>query len=63
MRDDLDLHLHTAHVGCANETMSVPDLLARAEEVGYTHIAITESLQRPASRRGAARDSRGPAPL
>ncbi len=34
MRDDIDLHLHTAHVGCANETMSVPALLAKCEELG-----------------------------
>lgn len=47
MRDDIDLHLHTAHVGCANETMSVPALLARCEELGYTHIAITDHYNGP----------------
>ncbi len=47
MRDDIDLHLHTAHVGCANETMSVPALLAKCEELGYTHIAITDHYNGP----------------
>jgi len=47
MRDDLDLHLHTARVGCANETMSVPALLARCEELGYSHIAITDHHNGP----------------
>ena len=47
MRDDIDLHLHTAHVGCANETMSVPALLAKCAELGYTHIAITDHYNGP----------------
>ncbi len=47
MRDDLDLHIHTAHVGCANETMSLPALLDRCEELGRTHIAITDHLNGP----------------
>jgi len=47
MRDDLDLHLHAARVGCANDTMSVPALLARCEELGYSHIAITDHYNGP----------------
>ncbi len=47
MRDDLDLHIHTAHVGCANETMSLPALLAHCEQLGRTHIAITDHLNGP----------------
>jgi len=47
MRDDLDLHIHTVHVGCANETMSLPALLARCEELGRAHIAITDHLNGP----------------
>jgi len=47
MRDDLDLHIHTAHVGCANETMSLPALFARCEELGRTQIAITDHLNGP----------------
>ncbi|MGI5816813.1 MAG: hypothetical protein ACOX9R_01815 [Armatimonadota bacterium] len=47
MRDDIDLHIHTAHVGCANETMSLPALLARCEELGRTQIAITDHLNGP----------------
>ncbi len=47
MREDIDLHLHTAHVGCANQTMSVPALLARAEELAYTQIAITDHYNGP----------------
>jgi histidinol phosphatase-like PHP family hydrolase len=47
MRNDLDLHIHTAHVGCANETMSLPALLARCEELGRAHIAITDHLNGP----------------
>ncbi|MGD9495341.1 MAG: PHP domain-containing protein, partial [Armatimonadota bacterium] len=47
MRDDLDLHLHTAHVGCANQTMSVPALLAECAALEYTHIAITDHYNGP----------------
>ena len=47
MRDDLDLHIHTSHVGCANETMSLPALLARCEQLGRKHIAITDHLNGP----------------
>lgn len=47
MRDELDLHIHTAHVGCANETMSLPALLQRCEDLGRAHIAITDHLNGP----------------
>jgi histidinol phosphatase-like PHP family hydrolase len=47
MRDDVDLHIHTARIGCANETMSVPALLERCEQEGITTIAITDHLNTP----------------
>lgn len=47
MRDDIDLHVHTAHVGCANETMAVPALLERADQLGYRHVAITDHYNGP----------------
>jgi histidinol phosphatase-like PHP family hydrolase len=47
MRDDLDLHIHTAQVGCANETMALGALLAQCEQLGRTHIAITDHLNGP----------------
>ena len=47
MRDDVDLHVHTARIGCANQTMTVPALLERCEQEGITTIAITDHLNRP----------------
>ncbi len=47
MRTDVDLHLHTALIGCANQTMTVPALLQRCEQEGITTIAITDHLNRP----------------
>ncbi len=47
MRDDVDLHIHTARIGCANETMTVPALLERCEQEGITTIAITDHLNTP----------------
>lgn len=47
MRTDMDLHLHTALIGCANQTMSVPALLQRCEQEGIGSIAITDHLNRP----------------
>ncbi len=47
MRDDIDLHLHTAAVGCANETMALSALLERCEALQYTHIAITDHYNGP----------------
>jgi len=47
MRDDVDLHIHTARIGCANETMTVPALLERCEHEGITTIAITDHLNTP----------------
>ena len=37
-----DYHIHTHYVGCANETMTIPAILARCRETGRTSIAITD---------------------
>lgn len=37
-----DYHIHTHYVGCANETMTIPAILARCRELGRTSIAITD---------------------
>lgn len=47
MRDDVDLHIHTVHCGCANETMPVDALLERCDELGYRQIAITDHFNGP----------------
>lgn len=47
MRKDVDLHIHTELIGCANETMTVPGLLARCEQEGIMRVAITDHLNRP----------------
>ena len=40
----LDYHLHTVHLGCANQTMTVEALLRRCEEWRMTSIGITDHL-------------------
>ena len=47
MRDDVDLHIHTVHCGCGNETMQVADLIDRCYELGYRYIAITDHYNGP----------------
>ncbi len=47
MRKDVDLHIHTALIGCANDTMGVPELLGRCEQEGIMSVAITDHLNRP----------------
>ncbi len=39
-----DYHIHTAHVGCANETMQVPDIVAECERLGVESLGITDHL-------------------
>jgi len=44
MRALRDYHIHTTHVGCANETMTVDAIFAHAERHGMESIAITDHL-------------------
>ena len=49
MRTLRDYHIHTAHGGCANETMSLEAIFKAAERQGLESIAITDHLNdRPA---------------
>jgi len=47
MRAPYDFHIHTYHLRCANETMTVPALVQRCEELGLEAIAITDHLNAP----------------
>jgi len=40
----LDYHIHTKYLGCANETMEVPAIIAECERLGVTSLAITDHL-------------------
>jgi histidinol phosphatase-like PHP family hydrolase len=42
-----DFHIHTTYLKCANETMTVPALMARSEELGIKTLAITDHLNAP----------------
>lgn len=42
-----DFHIHTTYLKCANETMTVPALVRRCEELGLETIAITDHLNAP----------------
>jgi histidinol phosphatase-like PHP family hydrolase len=42
-----DLHIHTHYLGCADETMTIPAIVAEAERVGLETIAITDHLNGP----------------
>lgn len=37
-----DFHMHTTYLKCANETMTVPAILRRCEDLGLETIAITD---------------------
>ena len=39
-----DFHMHTKYLGCANETMVVPDIIRECERLGVTTLAITDHL-------------------
>ncbi len=39
-----DFHIHTFYQRCANETMTVPALIRRAEAIGLKKIAVTDHL-------------------
>lgn len=42
-----DFHIHTTYLRCANETMSVPALVHRCEDLGLEAIAITDHFNMP----------------
>lgn len=42
MYEKIDLHIHTHYLGCADETMTVPAIVERAEKLGLEKIAITD---------------------
>jgi histidinol phosphatase-like PHP family hydrolase len=42
-----DFHIHTTYLKCANETMTVPAILRRCEDLGLETIAITDHLNAP----------------
>jgi len=46
MRRGLDYHIHTFYQRCGNETLTLPNILRRAEQRGLTSIAITDHLNR-----------------
>ena len=47
MPSPYDFHIHTTHLKCANETMTVPGLVQRCESLGLEAIAITDHLNGP----------------
>jgi histidinol phosphatase-like PHP family hydrolase len=47
MPSPYDFHIHTTYLKCANETMTVPALVRRCEELGLEAIAITDHLNAP----------------
>ena len=42
-----DFHIHTKYIGCADETMVVPDILAECRRVGCEAIGIADHLNVP----------------
>ena len=42
MYEKIDLHLHTHYLGCADETMTIPNIVRKAENLGLEKIAITD---------------------
>lgn len=47
MYETTDLHIHTHYLGCADETMTIPAIVEKAEELGLQRIAITDHLWGP----------------
>ena len=39
-----DYHTHTKYLGCANETMEVPAIVAECKRIGVTSLGITDHL-------------------
>jgi len=46
MRVGMDYHIHTYYQRCGNETMTVANIIRKAEECGLGSIAITDHLNR-----------------
>jgi histidinol phosphatase-like PHP family hydrolase len=46
MRVGMDYHIHTYYQRCGNETMTVANVIRKAEQLGLTSIAITDHLNR-----------------
>lgn len=44
MRKGIDCHIHTFYQRCGNETMTIPNIVRRAEAIGLKTIAITDHL-------------------
>ncbi len=44
MYKGIDCHIHTFYQRCGNETLSVPNIIRRAESIGLKKIAITDHL-------------------
>ncbi len=44
MQKGIDCHIHTFYQRCGNETLSVPNIIRRAEAIGLRKIAITDHL-------------------
>jgi len=44
MSTRFDFHTHTLHLGCANETMTLPAMVREAARVGVTKLGITDHL-------------------
>lgn len=44
MRKGIDCHIHTFYQRCANETMTIPNIVRKAEKLGLRKIAITDHL-------------------
>ncbi|MHC4916890.1 MAG: PHP domain-containing protein [Planctomycetota bacterium] len=46
MSDEIrgDFHIHTKYLGCANETMEIPAIVAECRRLGVTRLGITDHL-------------------
>ncbi|NSW57350.1 MAG: PHP domain-containing protein [Armatimonadetes bacterium] len=44
MRTGMDYHVHTYYQRCGNETLTIPNIVRKAEECGITSMAITDHL-------------------
>jgi histidinol phosphatase-like PHP family hydrolase len=45
--EQIDLHIHTHYLGCADETMTIPAIVQEAERLGLQTIAITDHVWGP----------------
>ena len=44
METRFDFHTHTAYLKCANETMTIPAILAECQRLGVTRLGLTDHL-------------------